>query len=41
MWKVEFCIKTEKAQVSGKLNVQIHKTIGDSRIAYRLYPVYK
>ena len=31
--KVEFCIKTEKAQVSGNLNVQIHKNIGENRIA--------
>lgn len=37
MWKVEFCIKTEKAQVSGKLNVQIHKTTDDSMTDCILY----
>lgn len=32
MWKVEFCIKTEKAQVSGNLYVQKHKNIDDAKI---------
>lgn len=33
IYGIEFCIKTEKAQVSGNLNVQIHKNIDDNRIA--------